>query len=296
MPGSAPASRSAARHSAATVSAYSRSRGSCGTRPTRRTRSRAGVRCGTAPAARTEPADGSTRPTSADSRVDFLAPLRPMRATVSPGETVRSTPCRASVRPRRTASPRTSATGPQRGRGSGPRRGGLRRSHRRGAGAGRTAGASTPSGTPAEAPFGAAPEVAPRVPSGVLSGPPSGAVRRASRSRSGAARRRASRTVSGSGDQPARRPRSTTGTGLPASGGTGKRGGAGAGIAPASPRTGVMATWLLYPAGGKRPGRSERAVRGQGAPCAVRILAIFPLLGVPLGKGRFILISGLRGE
>ena len=57
---------------------------------------------GTAPPTRTEPDAGSTSPTSALSRVDFPAPLRPMRAMVSPGATVRLTSWRASMPPRRT--------------------------------------------------------------------------------------------------------------------------------------------------------------------------------------------------
>ena len=65
-------------------------------------------RCGAGRGRRraTVPEVGSTRPTRAARRVDFPAPLRPMRAMVSPGATVRSTWRSASMRPRRTPSAR----------------------------------------------------------------------------------------------------------------------------------------------------------------------------------------------
>ncbi|GFM96801.1 hypothetical protein Sfulv_16120 [Streptomyces fulvorobeus] len=58
----------------------------------------AGVR----PPTVTVPVVGSTMPTRVARSVDFPAPLRPMRAMVSPGVMRRSMRRRASVRPRRT--------------------------------------------------------------------------------------------------------------------------------------------------------------------------------------------------
>ncbi len=118
LPGAAPASWSAAAHSAATLSQYSRSRGSCGTRPTRRTSSLGRARCGVSPPTRTPPAAGVCSPTRLPSRVDLPAPLRPISAVISPGRRTRSTPRSARTGPRSTASRSTTATGSPHGAGA----------------------------------------------------------------------------------------------------------------------------------------------------------------------------------
>lgn len=145
------------------------------------------------------------------------APLRPMRAMVSPGRTVRSMSRRAWTWARRTERERTSAGC------AGTGAAGVRRRSRP---AVRTSarfsrGAVSPSAAAGARTVGARP---------------------ASRSLSSPALRRASRTVSGRGDQPARRPRSTTG------GHTGDTAIISAGVprTGACPRAGRRATWSAY--------------------------------------------------
>ena len=186
--------------------------------------SRGAVRCGWTPPTLTDPAAGATRPTRAESSVDLPAPLRPMRATVSPGVMVSVTSWSTSVRPRRTARFSTTAAGWEVGLEMPEAC--LRKRRRREEAGGPPAGrAASAVSAPGSAPGLAASCVIP------------------SRcSRNAPALRRASRTVSGRGDQPASRPRATTG------GYTGDTAMTSDGVPRVSgaPGEGRRATWSAY--------------------------------------------------
>ncbi len=84
VPAGAALSRSAWAHSSPTVAAYSRSPGTCGTRPTWWSSRLGRTSAGTCPSTTTRPPEGRFMPTRVFSRVDLPAPLRPIRATTSP--------------------------------------------------------------------------------------------------------------------------------------------------------------------------------------------------------------------
>jgi aldose 1-epimerase len=92
-------SESAAAHSSATVAAYRRSAGSCGTSPTTFTNCAGFVRCGSSPAAAAVPERGGRMPTRVFSKVDLPAPLRPISATTSPALILSDTPRSAVTLP-----------------------------------------------------------------------------------------------------------------------------------------------------------------------------------------------------